>query len=77
MASNTNIGSAQEISTAEFGVGDTPQRVFLVWGLKEQDLGGCGFSDHDCYGKTVFNNKFNLKEESVQQQLMVRFGVIC
>ena len=57
--------------TDEFGTGDTPQRVFLVWGLKNQDLDKCGSSDAECFGDSVFNNKFNLEDVSVQQDLMV------
>lgn len=43
----------------------------LVWGLREQDLSGCDFSDYKCEGRTVFDDSFNPNSAPAQLGLKV------
>ena len=55
-----------------FSYDPPPLRVFLVWGLKEQDKDDCHWSDVDCDGDTRYDRKFNLNDPGTQQALLVR-----
>ena len=54
----------------KFTTGDQPQRVFIVFGLKPQDLSGCHYSNSTCDGETVFDTTFKLGYEE-QEALVV------
>ena len=68
----TNVGAYMDKNAELFGTGDFPLRLFIVWGLKKQDVSGCDPSDSDCTGKTVFNNKLNLNDRNAQLALKVQ-----
>ena len=55
----------------KFSSGDSPQRVFIVFGLKPQDVDGCHYSDSECFGDTVFDKNFNINQAGAQQALLV------
>ena len=71
MEDDTNVGAYLEKGTEEFSAGDSPQRVFLVFGLKKQDRDSCAYSDLDCDGDTVFADEFSLTDSSSQTALLV------
>ena len=49
-------------------------RVFLVWGLKEQDTSDCHWSEVDCDGDTRYDNSFDLESTENQLALLVSEG---
>ncbi|KAI0215660.1 hypothetical protein LSAT2_032285 [Lamellibrachia satsuma] len=68
----TNTGRFLSASLSAFegrNVRDTIS-VYMVWGMKNQDLIDCDQSDVDCTGKTVWNTNFDLNSEDVQIALL-------
>ena len=53
------------------GASSTP-RVFMVWGLKKQDLNECGFAELECDGSANYAETINLEDEAKQNKLKVR-----
>jgi hypothetical protein len=43
----------------------------IFWGLKEQDLSQCHFSDYKCEGYTVYDDSFNPNSPQAQLSLLV------
>ena len=41
-------------------------KVYLVWGVKPQDMTSCHFSDISCTGKSVLDTNFDLNSASAQ-----------
>ena len=69
LPSDTNFGGFIKKDVL-FSTGDNPQRVFIVFGLKKQDLKNCHQSDSLCFGKTVYDDQFRMGEAE-QQAILV------
>ena len=69
----TNTGQFLNLRANEFDTGDLPLRVFVIFGLKEQDLSDCHRSDDLCYGKVVWDEGFNLNSAEAQQGFLVKY----
>ncbi|CAH1777269.1 unnamed protein product [Owenia fusiformis] len=48
---------------------DPNMKVYIAWGLKNQDMSGCHKTDTACEGVTVYDNTFNLNDAGTQQAL--------
>lgn len=47
-------------------------KVYVAWGLQNQDRSSCHFTDYKCAGKTVLDNGFDLSPPPCQIALLVR-----
>ena len=45
--------------------------LYMVWGLKKQDLSDCKSWEIDCPGRTVWDDKFDMNSEFAQLALLV------
>ena len=50
---------------------DSVIEVYVVWGLRNQDLGGCDKSDTTCKGLTRWDHGFDLNPKRAQSALIV------
>ena len=69
LPSDTNFGAFIQKSLL-FSTTDSPQRIFIVFGLKQQDLSECHHSDSLCFGKTVYDDQFRMGEAEQQAVLV-------
>ena len=46
-------------------------QVYIVFGLREQDLDDCHHTDAECIGTTVWDSKFSMKTAEIQNGLKV------
>ena len=54
------------------GGGRVVPRVFMVWGLKAQDLGSCGLADLECDGsQNYIKDPIDMNDAGNQQKLQV------
>ncbi|ESO86162.1 hypothetical protein LOTGIDRAFT_167395 [Lottia gigantea] len=51
----------------------TPCDIFLVWGIKEQDLSNCYFGDYKCRGIQRYDDDFNPNSQEAQ----ISFQKLC
>ena len=51
---------------------DFSVRVYISWGLKEQDMSDCHKTDFKCAGDTVWDEGFDLNPAPAQMALLVR-----
>ncbi|XP_050405065.1 protein dispatched homolog 3-like [Patella vulgata] len=49
---------------------DNVIKVYIVWGLKHQDLSACHKTDSKCKGKTVWDDGFDLNPKPAQMSLL-------
>ncbi|ELU03862.1 hypothetical protein CAPTEDRAFT_209557 [Capitella teleta] len=59
---NTNLFSTSGDNTNNV-------QVYLIWGLKVQDISSCHKTDFECTGNTVWDSNFNLDSATTQQAL--------
>ena len=71
MPDKSNTGQYLDHRANKFDTGDLPLRVFIVFGLKNQDLSNCHRSDDLCFGKTVWDDGFDLNSAEAQQGFLV------
>ena len=68
-----NYGKAVSHRTNAFKPSETDQylAVNILWGLKNQDLSKCHYSDHECTGDTVYDDAFDLTLPEAQIAMLV------
>ena len=68
-----NYGKAVSHRTTAFKPSETDQylAVNILWGLKNQDLSKCHYSDHECTGDTVYDDAFDLTLPEAQIAMLV------
>ncbi|XP_046379986.2 protein dispatched homolog 3-like [Haliotis rufescens] len=66
-----NYGKAIDRNLNSFkpSVKDEVIKVYLVWGLKEQDRASCHKTDYECFGRTVWDDGFDLNPKPAQNAL--------
>ncbi|XP_065662076.1 protein dispatched homolog 1 isoform X3 [Hydra vulgaris] len=57
-------------SFTEMGGGMDVIRIYIVWGLKNQDRKDCHFTDFKCKGKTVFDEDFDMNKNGCQAAIL-------
>ena len=70
---SVNLGTYLELLNGQhFQASDDIRRIYVIFGLKNQDLSDCHKSDPTCFGKTVWDEKFNMDAPRIQQSFLVR-----
>ena len=69
---DNNFGIYLDRNEHDFNTEPPVLRVFLIWGLEEQDMDDCQWSDIDCEGDTRYDRNFNIESMENQQALLVR-----
>lgn len=71
-----NYGKALDLDFHGFVANKNDRNVvvYIVWGLKEQDMSGCHFSDARCVGVARFDPTFD--PNTVQAQLAIKVSYI-
>ena len=73
MPEKTNIGRYLALSSSAFtSSDDNVLNVWIMWGLKNQDISECHHTNVSCFGKTVWDDTFNLNSVEAQVALKVR-----
>ena len=76
LPSDNSVGGFLSKEREKFGGGSQVlPRVFLVWGLKIQNVDPCGFADLECDGSQAYGEKvpFNTEKGKNQATLEVIF----
>lgn len=68
---DTNIAQYLSLRGSAFSTIDAPINVYIVFGLKEQDLSPCHRTDSLCFGSTVWDHSMDLNNKDSQIALMV------
>ncbi len=72
MGSNVPIGKfIEDINKYQSSVESNAQ-VYIVFGLRQQDLDSCHHTDATCTGKTVWDPNFNMRTLEIQNAFKVR-----
>ena len=67
-----NFGKVLEMRSEDFGSGSVdPLQVYLVWGLRKQDMSDCEWGKPECDGETRYDDDFNLNDPESQLALYV------
>jgi len=71
---NTNFGRFEQNHDMAFRDSldsDHTSKIYLVWGLLEQDLSSCHLTDHLCFGRTVLDEGFQINSKAAQLAMLV------
>ncbi|KAI0210536.1 hypothetical protein LSAT2_004733 [Lamellibrachia satsuma] len=70
---DTNFGQFEQKHDMAFSDSldsDHTSKIYLVWGLLDQDLSSCHATDHLCIGRTVLDNQFEINSKAAQLALL-------
>ena len=70
---DTNYGQVWNLAEKKFkpSTDDDFVSIYIVWGLRKRDMSQCHFTDHECWGRAVFDDTFDMNSPPVQFALKV------
>ena len=68
---NSDKGKYMNYSMNAFFKPSEVAPLFIVWGLKEQDLSSCALTNFTCDGVNRWDKEFNMNVDQVQTDLLV------